>query len=63
MSNLSKKSKFQSALAHSKAVRGIERREHFASGGTVTAWRGKHQVQRDRKKEAARTACRQQRGE
>ena len=30
----------------------------FEAGGTVEAWRGKHMVQVDRRKEGARKACR-----
>ena len=40
------------------AQRGLDRAAHFANGGTVAAWRGRHTVQKDRKKEKDRRACR-----
>jgi hypothetical protein len=46
-------------LADIKAQRGFDRQVHFSSGGTVEAWRGRHQVQTDRRKEGSRKACRQ----
>jgi len=39
-------------------IRGIERINHFAEGGTLEQWRGRCQVQRDKKKEANKRACR-----
>jgi hypothetical protein len=45
-------------LADMKAQRGFDRQAHFEAGGTVEAWRGKHMVQVDRRKEGARKACR-----
>lgn len=52
------KTKPSPQIAHGKAQSGIRRAEHFAAGGTVEAWRGKHSVERDRKREASRKACR-----
>ena len=52
------KTKKTAALQRSKSIRGIEREQHFASGGSLPAWRGVHQVQRDRKREAGSLACR-----
>jgi hypothetical protein len=46
-------------LADLKAQRGFDRQAHFAAGGTVEGWRGRHQVQVDRRKEGSRKACRQ----
>jgi hypothetical protein len=38
---------------------GAQRRKaHFASGGDLATWRGIHTVQKDRRKEASRKACR-----
>jgi len=39
-------------------IRGIERINHFADGGTVAQWRGKCQVQVDKKKKNNKRACR-----
>lgn len=52
------KTKNTAAISRSKSIRGVERAQHFASGGSLPAWRGVHQVQRDRKREASRRACR-----
>ena len=40
------------------AQRGIDRKEHFEGGGTLSGWRGVHQVASDRRREASRMACR-----
>ncbi len=40
------------------AQRGIDRKEHFEAGGTLSGWRGVHQVASDRRREASRMACR-----
>ena len=45
-------------LADLKAVRGLDRQQHFSTGGTVEAWLGRHDVRPDRRKESNRTACR-----
>lgn len=42
----------------SAAVRGLARQAHFEAGGGVEAWRGRHLVETDRRKETARRACR-----
>ena len=42
----------------SKAIRGIERAEYFASGGTLVGWRGVKTITKDRKKHASKTKCR-----
>jgi hypothetical protein len=42
----------------SRAIRGIERKEHFASGGTTAMWRGVHTVTPNRKAKANKDACR-----
>lgn len=44
--------------AGSKAQAGIDRRDHFAKGGTPATWRGLHTVTKDGRKEASRKACR-----
>lgn len=48
----------KNVLAASRAIRGIERAEHFASGGTVSMWRGRHSCTKNGKAEASRNACR-----
>jgi len=53
-----KSTKYDAAIAASKAIRGIDRANHFANGGTVEGWRGRRSVNIDRKKEASRKACR-----
>lgn len=47
-------------IAHSKAVRGVEREEYFARPGSTAAdWQGgRKQVQIDRRRDAERRACR-----
>ncbi len=40
-------------------IRGEERKQHFANGGTLSDWRGGvHTVTKNRKKEQSRKACR-----
>lgn len=46
-----------------KAIRGLERKDHFASGKTLAAWRGRHTVTQNQKLKADRTACRKWRHE
>ena len=46
------------ALRVSRAVRGIQRAEHFAAGGTPTTWRGTSGVTRNGKAHARKRACR-----
>jgi hypothetical protein len=48
----------QHIKAFSKSVRGIARAEHFASGGDLASWRGRHVIVTDSRKETSRTACR-----
>lgn len=50
-------------LADIKVQRGLDRQAHFSAGGTIEAWRGKHLVQVDRRKEQNRKACRKAGGE
>lgn len=38
--------------------KGEDRRHHFATGGSVVAWRGRHSVNTDRRKAANKGACR-----
>tara|TARA_Y100000385_G_scaffold6161_1_gene6828 strand:- start:1302 stop:1487 length:186 start_codon:yes stop_codon:yes gene_type:complete len=45
-------------LDSSKAIRGLERREHFAAGGTLEAWRGRSGFTIDRKKKNSKSKCR-----
>lgn len=41
-----------------RLLRGLDRAAHFAAGGTPADWRGVHDVRPDRRKAAARRACR-----
>jgi len=41
-----------------RLLRGFDRAAHFAAGGTPADWRGVHDVRPDRRKDAARRACR-----
>ena len=42
-----------------KAVRGVEREDHFANGGTLHEWRGGlHTITKNKKRERSRKACR-----
>lgn len=47
-------------LEHSKGVRGEDRKRYFAQpGATAAGWRGgRKQVQKDRRKEHNKKACR-----
>ena len=42
----------------SAAQRGLDREAHFAGGGDLSGWRGRHTVFKDRKREASRRKCR-----
>jgi len=43
-----------------KAVRAIERKRHFENGGTLVDWRGgTRTITKNKKKQAAKLACRQ----
>ena len=42
-----------------KAIRAVERKEHFANGGDLVTWRGGTRTVRvDRKKQQNKRACR-----
>lgn len=43
----------------SRRVRGIQREEHFLNGGTLEEWRGKSNIEVDRKKEMDKKRCRE----
>lgn len=45
-------------LQDHRMARGLDRKAHFAAGGTPADWRGLHLVEKDRRKEASRKACR-----
>ena len=45
-------------LDASRAIRGIERRQHFEAGGTLAAWRGRSKCAIDRKKKNNKNMCR-----
>lgn len=45
-------------IEHSKRQRGYDRKLHFATGGSLSDWRGIRSVQLDRVKEANRLICR-----
>lgn len=53
-----KNKKTEATLALSRGIRGLDRKAHFASGGDLVAWRGRHSVTADRKKVADKHACR-----
>lgn len=46
------------SIERSKAIRGIERQQHFAEGKSLASWRGRHTVTRDRHRADSRRACR-----
>lgn len=48
----------KNALAASARVRGLERAEHFANGGTLAAWRGVHTCTKNGRANADKNACR-----
>lgn len=41
-----------------KIIKGIIRKSHFESGGSVDSWRGKHNIYKDRKKDTNKNSCR-----
>ena len=45
-------------LDDAAAARGADRELFFAEGGTAVEWRGIRTVQRDRKKDRSKKACR-----
>ena len=45
-------------LKSNRAVMARLRKSHFSSGGDLVAWRGRHDVYVDRKKQANKRACR-----
>ena len=45
-------------LADIRELRGLDREHHFASGGTLEAWIGRHFVALDRRREDDRRRCR-----
>lgn len=57
---MSKNTKHEAHLAHSRGVAGLEREAYFSQpGATVEGWRGgRSTVWKDRRKEADRRACR-----
>jgi hypothetical protein len=50
--------KTKELLKSSRAVMGHLRAKHFASGGDLTSWRGRHDVYTDKRKEESRRSCR-----
>ena len=48
-------------LAQVREIRGFDRAAHFAAGGTLEAWRGRHLVEVDRLREERRMTCRRRR--
>ena len=54
-----RKNKTSKQLDSIRAVRGIERKEHFSRGGDLVSWRGgPRTVTVDRKKQQNKRACR-----
>jgi len=51
---------------HSKKIeefrrsKGINRKVHFETGGSLSSWRGLHKIEEDSSKESDRLACRGQ---
>ena len=50
--------KIKSQLESSRAIMGHLREAHFASGGDLASWRGRHDVYTDKRKEYSRRVCR-----
>ena len=50
-----KSDKKKGLLNRSKAIRGLEREEHFKNGGTLTSWRGVHKIQTSKGERRNRT--------
>lgn len=48
-------------LAQVRELRGLDRAAHFAAGGTLEAWRGRHLVEIDKLREERRMTCRRRR--
>lgn len=42
-----------------KSARAVARKKHFSNGGTPRTWSGGNKVFVDKKKEAAKKACRE----
>ena len=57
-----KQKKVSAVLSASRAVKGHMREAHFASGGDLASWRGRHDVYVDKRKEQSRRACRKKFG-
>ena len=56
---MSKKKQNKEQLRHIKAIRGVERKQHFEEGGDLVSWRGgTRTVTVDRKKQRNKRACR-----
>ena len=43
-------------IDRSKAIRGVERKNHFKAGKTLSAWRGTKSVTLDRRKSQSKNA-------
>lgn len=48
------------AIDASKRQRGIDRKRHFESGGSLDAWRGRHSIEINKKRMSKRFACRKE---
>ena len=56
---MKKQSSKAQLLKQLAAVRGIDRKRHFENGGSLVDWRGgTRTVQKNKKREASRKACR-----
>ena len=53
-----KHTKQTAAIASSRAIRGIDRANHFAAGGSVGEWLGVHTVTPNHRAKASKNACR-----
>ena len=52
------KARIKALKAASARQRGLDREAHFAAGGDLASWRGRHSVTKNRKREASRRGCR-----
>jgi hypothetical protein len=55
---MKKNKKMKNQIDAHRAVQGLLRKRHFETNGTLADWRGRSNVYKDRKKAAAKRACR-----
>lgn len=49
----------ENIIETNKRIRGLMREHHFESGGRLDEWRGRSNVEVDRRKESRRRQCRE----